>query len=113
MNNLSRRTSAPLFSPTLHPGRLAPHARVARSMAALEELTEQLVQEKASAAWDADQLASLRRAADDAAALAWGSAYPLLVLPELFAEKADEAFMQSERQREIRRRSRALIALAV
>ena len=82
-------------------------------MTALEELKEQLFQERARVSADAAQLASLRRAAEEAAALAWGSAFPLLVLPELFAEKAAEARLQSVRQRDIRRRSRALIALAV
>ncbi len=115
MNNIDWREPVPEIhpSPWLDSGRDPARAHPARSMRLLEKLKEQLFREKARAELDSDQLASLRRAAEEAAALAWGTAYPLLMLPELFAEKAAEAFVQSERQREIRRRSRALVAFGV
>ena len=52
----------------------------------------------------------LRRAANEAAALAWVTAVPLLVFPALFEEKARTALLQAERQERIRCRSRELLA---
>jgi hypothetical protein len=54
--------------------------------------------------------APLRRAANEAASLAWITRYPLLVFPELFEEKIAAAFRQAERQWRIFRRSRELLA---
>jgi hypothetical protein len=45
--------------------------------------------------------APLRRAANEAAALAWVTFYPLLVFPELFEEKARLAVQQAVRQARI------------
>ena len=55
--------------------------------------------------------AYLRRAANEAAALAWVTAYPLLVFPGLFEEKAAVAARQVERQDNIRRRSLELLVV--
>ena len=52
----------------------------------------------------------LRRAANEAAALAWVTRYPLLVFPALFEEKAETALLRAERQAQIRQRSRVLLA---
>jgi hypothetical protein len=52
----------------------------------------------------------LRRAANEAAALAWVTHYPLLVFPALFEEKADAALLQAQRQVQIRKRSLELLA---
>jgi hypothetical protein len=52
----------------------------------------------------------LRRAANDAAALAWASSFPLLFFPVLFDEKAQAATVQQERQEKVLQRSRALLA---
>ena len=51
----------------------------------------------------------VRRAANEAAALAWVTPYPLLVFPALFQEKAEAALVQSERQKSVRRRSLELL----
>lgn len=51
----------------------------------------------------------VRRAANEAAALAWVTPYPLLVFPGLFEEKADAALLQAERQERVRRQSRELL----
>ena len=56
--------------------------------------------------------APLRRAANDAAALAWLLPHPLLLLPELFHEKARAAVEQALRQERIRAHTRGLIAKA-
>jgi len=87
-------------------GRLAP------GPAALEELKQQLLKEKAKAIPDATVFAGLHRAAEEAASLAWTTAYPLLVLPELFAEKAAQAIFRWQRQRNIRERSQDLVTRA-
>jgi hypothetical protein len=79
-----------------------------RGIDALEELKQRLLQETAWARSDSGSLTCLRRAAEDAVALAWTTPFPLLVLPELFFEKAAEACARSKRQREIRRRSQGL-----
>jgi hypothetical protein len=51
----------------------------------------------------------VRRAANEAAALAWVTPYPLLVLPGLFEEKAAAALVQAGHQENVRRRSRRLV----
>src|SRR5213595_1065622 len=45
--------------------------------------------------------APLRRAANEAAALAWATLFPLLVFPVLFEEKLETAFRQARRQARI------------
>ena len=51
----------------------------------------------------------VRRAANEAAALAWDTRFPLLVFPGLFEEKAANAVRQVQRQLNIRSRSRQLL----
>ena len=53
----------------------------------------------------------LRRAANEAAALAWVTFYPLLVFPVLFEEKTAVALRQAQRQARIYAGSRDLIAV--
>jgi len=53
----------------------------------------------------------LRRAANEAAALAWVTLYPLLVYPVLFEEKAATAMRQTERQARIYKSSRELLGV--
>jgi len=55
--------------------------------------------------------APLRRAANEAAALAWVTFYPLLVFPTLFEEKITVAVRQAERQARIHADSRELLAV--
>jgi hypothetical protein len=52
---------------------------------------------------------ALRRAANDAAALAWTTIYPLLVFPALFDEIASLALRQTRRQAQVREISRELL----
>ena len=54
-----------------------------------ELLKVSLLEERLRQLWDPELSAKLRRAANEAAALAWVTPYPLLVFPALFAEKAD------------------------
>ncbi len=55
--------------------------------------------------------APLRRAANEAAALAWVTLYPLLVFPALFEEKAATAVRQTARQARIYETSRELLGV--
>jgi hypothetical protein len=53
----------------------------------------------------------LRRAANEAAALAWETVFPLLVFPVLFEEKTQAALRQVKRQARIYRSSCELLAV--
>jgi hypothetical protein len=81
-----------------------------RQDAELEHLKDRLLQERLEGIWAPRLRNSLLRAANDAAALAWVTSYPLLVFPVLFEEKARAAWQQAERQNEVRKRSRELLA---
>jgi hypothetical protein len=76
-----------------------------------EALKRRLLTERLEAVWELSQTSPLRRAANEAAALAWVTPYPLLVFPLLFEEKAEAALLQAERQQEVLRRSRELLAV--
>ena len=54
--------------------------------------------------------APLRRAANEAAALAWVTFYPLLVFPALFEEKVGTALAQARRQARVYANSSELLA---
>src|SRR5262245_59456695 len=77
----------------------------------LDQLKNQLLEERLEAVEAPELALPLRRAAEDAAALAWVTAYPLLLFPTLFEEKAEAALLRVERQEEIRQRSRELLAV--
>jgi hypothetical protein len=51
----------------------------------------------------------VRRAANEAAALAWVMPYPLLTFPGLFEEKVKTALLYAERQATVRERSADLV----
>src|SRR5438046_10063658 len=70
-------------------------------IAVLEGVKERLLQEQARAASNADAWSCLRRAADGGASLAWATPGPLLVLPDVLAEKAAEAGLRRRRQPEV------------
>ncbi len=61
---------------------------------------------------EAPLCAPYRRAANDAAAVAWTTCYPLLLFPELLAEKAREAQARDEHQRAVLARSRRIMDVA-
>jgi hypothetical protein len=82
----------------------------ARQTAEFERLKAQLLAERLEAGWNLRLDSHLRRAANEAAALAWVTRYPLLVFPALFEEKAEAALLRAARQEQIRQRSRVLLA---
>ena len=79
----------------------------------LERLKARLLRESLRQATDPELYAPLRRAANEAAALAWASWYPLLLFPALFEEKVQAAVRQTARQAQIRRRNLAATERAV
>ena len=77
----------------------------------LEQLKDRLLAIKLWELPQADYNAYVRRAANEAAALAWVTPYPTLLFPALFEEKAETALLQAERQERIRERSALLLAV--
>lgn len=57
---------------------------------------------------DPELNAPLRRAANEAAAVAWATQFPLLVFPTLLEEKARQEFRRVAKQREVFRRTKNL-----
>jgi hypothetical protein len=76
-----------------------------------EQLKTALVRERLEGLWSPELSAHVRRAANEAAALAWITPYPLLVFPALFEEKAEAAVLVANRQEQIRQHSRELFAV--
>jgi len=76
-----------------------------------EQLKERLLRRQLAGAPAPELNTPLRRAANEAAALAWATVYPLLVFPVLFEEKARAALRQAERQARILENSRELLAV--
>jgi len=68
-------------------------------------LTEQLAEARP------ERNAVVQRAANEAAALAWVTFYPLLVFPVLFEEKINTAVRQAKRQARVYAASRELLAV--
>jgi len=76
-----------------------------------EGLKSRLVAELLEGFPNAGRTASVRRAANEAAALAWTTPYPLLVFPVLFEEKLEAGLLMAARQAQVLERSRELLAL--
>ena len=112
MNTNYKRVPTQFCPETIFEVRQAPPAPFrATQETALDQLKDRLL-----ARWLADQAepernSYLRRAANEAVALAWITPYPLLVFPGLFDEKAEAALQQAERQELIRQRSLELLAV--
>jgi hypothetical protein len=75
----------------------------------LEQLKARLLQPLLAPAEDSELHTALRRAASEAASVAWFTPFPLLFFPTLLEEKAAAARRQLKRQRQIRERSQGLI----
>src|SRR5215831_17400924 len=76
-----------------------------------ELLKGRLLSERLDEIWEPAFISQVRRAANDAAALAWVTPYPLLVFPVLFEEKTDSAIAVARRQEQVRRQTRNLLVL--
>ena len=77
----------------------------------LERLKNRLLTAQLARATEPELNAPLRHAANEAAALAWVTLYPLLVFPVLFEEKTRAAIRQARRQASIFASSRELLAV--
>jgi hypothetical protein len=77
-----------------------------------EKLKNRLLRRLLDDAPNPDLNAPLRRAANDAAALAWTTQFPLLFFPALLEEKARRATIQLQKQNQIRLRSEAILSEA-
>jgi hypothetical protein len=73
-----------------------------------ERLKSQLLIRQLAEVPTPELIPPLRRAANDAAALAWATLFPLLVFPVLFEEKTAVAVRQAKRQARIYANSREL-----
>jgi hypothetical protein len=78
----------------------------------LEQLKDRLLRQRLNESGVAEVNSRLRRAANEAAALAWTTNIPLLVFPVLFEEKAGVALQQAQRQAAVRERSREILLAA-
>jgi hypothetical protein len=110
MNKRYRRAptrSARQTQPELQPGPGLP-SRATRETA-FEQLKQQLLVQLLNDHPEPVFKGPIRRAANDAAALAWTTPYPLLLFPALMEEKAATARFQALRQKHIRQRSRDLM----
>jgi hypothetical protein len=76
-----------------------------------ERLKNELLDERLGELPDPTFNSYVRTAANEAAALAWVTRYPLLVFPALFEEKADSALQLAEKQEDVLERSRELLAI--
>jgi hypothetical protein len=74
-----------------------------------ERLKAQLLAEKLFLAKSPELYAPLRRVANEAAALAWATLFPLLVFPVLFEEKIEALTRQTRRQTRIYTNSSELV----
>jgi hypothetical protein len=79
---------------------------------ALERFKRRLAQKAAYQAEDARLVPWLRHAANEAAALAWTTPFPMLFLPQLLEEKAEAVRRYVRRQDALRPRSDQQIELA-
>jgi len=112
MNKNQTRVAA-RFSPEtrfeLRPGPPAPFRATQESE--FERLKNRLLTLQLAELAKPELNAPLRRAANEAAALAWVTLYPLLVFPALFEEKTSVAVRQTERQARIYETSRELLGV--
>jgi hypothetical protein len=109
MNASLRRVPTKFGPETRFEVRPAPAPFRAEQETELERLKGRLLQKSLYVAEEPRFTSYLRRAANEAAALAWVTQYPLLVFPGLFEEKAEAALLQAARQESVRSRSRDLM----
>ncbi|HEY2081855.1 MAG TPA: hypothetical protein VGI88_03655 [Verrucomicrobiae bacterium] len=74
----------------------------------LERLKNRLLLRSINELAEPEYVAGVRRAANEAAALAWVTPYPLLTFPALFEEKVETALHYADRQTAVRERSAEL-----
>jgi len=78
---------------------------------AFEKLRDELLSERLEQTASPPLNSHIRRAANEAAALAWITPYPLLVFPALFEEKAEIELTRAEKQLQVHALTRELLAV--
>ena len=78
---------------------------------AFDRLKARLLAESLGSAWQSELSSEVRRAANEAAGLARLTAYPLLVFPVLFEEKAEESLRKAASGKRRREQNCDLILL--
>lgn len=106
MNEKERKLKALFDPPTRF--EVTPNRRAAQE-AKFEALRNELLRAQLNESTGLETRALLQRAANESAALAWVTPYPMLVFPLLFEEKANQARRQATKQAQVRSRSRALL----
>jgi hypothetical protein len=76
-----------------------------------ESLKSRLLEERLRELWQPCLTSTVRRAANEASALVWLTPYPALLFPVLFEEKAETALAVADRQEQVRRHTRELLAV--
>jgi hypothetical protein len=109
-NNRLRAEFRPETRFEVHPAPPAPFR--ATQETEFERLKSRLLTETLLATARPELNTAIRRAANEAAALAWVTFYPLLVFPNLFEEKTRHAVHHAARQARVYADSRDLIATA-
>jgi hypothetical protein len=111
MNRNTNRLNVPTeFAPETR-FEVRPNPFLAARENEFERLRAKLLAEELREA-EAELNAPLRRAANEAAAIAWATLFPLLVFPALFEEKIAAAIRQAERQARIFKKSREIVVTA-
>lgn len=110
MNQLNHRLRAKFSPDTRFEVKPAPPAPFrATQETDFERLKSRLLTETLLATGQPELNVAIRRAANEAAALAWVTFYPLLVFPALFEEKLAAALRHAERQARVFASSRELV----
>lgn len=111
MNTEKNRVSLQFAPETKFAVRTAPFAPFRAALENdFEQLKNRLLAEHLHTVEQPEMNAVVRRAANEAAALAWVTFHPLLVFPALFEEKTAKALRHAERQAHIFASSRELLA---
>ena len=100
MNTYKRTTLKPDFAPPTR-FEVQPVPYRAQQDTELEQLKTRLLKELLLEAENPEQNVLLRRAANDALALAWATPFPLLLFPTLLEEKAAAMLAHNEQQQRI------------
>jgi hypothetical protein len=112
MKTKNNRVETRFGPPVRFKVRPASHRLAKGEAGEFERLKERLLSEELNGAPNPKAGPALRRAAMEAAAVAWTTPYPLLVFPELVWEKAAAANSYIERQETVLRRSKSLLTMA-
>lgn len=110
MNTINQQVPTRFYRETrfvLEPKLVSPTSD--RVQGTFEHLKTRLLEPVLTTTLDPDVRRQLRLAANEAAALAWTTPFPLLILPVLLEEKTAEAHNYVARQREVQDATVALV----